>query len=380
MKAVRNLSAYLVLASSLFSPKVLADDQNPPLQPGYFKIQPLEDINFNRDLERQHRNRYNFPTKSLVSDMIAKQSSVKSQGSRGTCSIFSSTALLEYLMMQRQHMSSDLNLSEQWLAYLAFREQSYEGSSSSRNLMLFSSYGYVSEANLPYNPTAWKSINTSEDSVRTCGRLPDPSKAASCLVAQRNPDLLLVSDQDLANSSSYYYDPIFLKARQEARASMQYLPQAQSEDAYMVRSYYDIRSYLARSIPVVADLNVYYGAWNHGLGKNLGIPINPEYWRLGVVGYPEPGSIDRERSPQQPVAHSILIVAYDDDVTLNITQMDPYGRQVTYSYRGAYIFKNSWGTNGFGRDFEYQGVKYPGYGYLPYQYAHEFGQFYHYDM
>ncbi len=368
-------SLWLILVSSYFSTNALANDQNPPLQPGYFNIQPLKDLT-----ETHQFPSPKFPTKNFISDMIAKQSSVKSQGARGTCSIFSSTALLEYLVKQKKHILSDLNLSEQWLAYLAFREQMTEGSSTSKNLMLYSSYGYVSETTLPYNPQAWSSLSTSEDSRRICGRLTDQTQLASCLVAQRNPDLLLVSDQDLASSNSYFYDPVFLKSRQEARINMQDLPQPQNEDAYMLQSYYEIKNYLSHSIPIIVDLNVYYGAWNHTRGRDLGIPINLDNWHLGIVGYPEEGGIDRERSPQKPVGHSILIVGYDDEIVLNITQTDPYGRQVTYSYKGAYIFKNSWGTTGFGRDFTYQGVKHPGYGYLPYQYAHEFGQFYHYEI
>jgi hypothetical protein len=52
------------------------------------------------------------------------------------------------------------------------------------------------------------------------------------------------------------------------------------------------------------------------------------------------------------------------------------GSEKTFTYRGVYYFKNSWGATNFGVDFEINGVNYPGYGMMVQKYAHAEGSFY----
>src|SRR5690348_13820728 len=56
-----------------------------------------------------------LPHKNDVEKFLALQTAVKSQAKRGTCSIFSATAILEALMVQQGHFKNDLDLSEEWL-------------------------------------------------------------------------------------------------------------------------------------------------------------------------------------------------------------------------------------------------------------------------
>jgi hypothetical protein len=52
------------------------------------------------------------------------------------------------------------------------------------------------------------------------------------------------------------------------------------------------------------------------------------------------------------------------------------GTTKSFTYRGVYYFKNSWGTDKFGVQFSLNGKVYPGYGMITQKYAHDFGQFF----
>ena len=52
------------------------------------------------------------------------------------------------------------------------------------------------------------------------------------------------------------------------------------------------------------------------------------------------------------------------------------GTTKKFTYKGVYYFKNSWGTSSFGRDFDIDGVNFPGYGMMVQKYAEEQGQFF----
>ncbi|HTL12764.1 MAG TPA: hypothetical protein VL588_09770, partial [Bdellovibrionota bacterium] len=167
--------------------------------------------------------------------------------------------------------------------------------------------------------------------------------------------------------------------RKSDRMAERYL-RGKVDSGFRVDSVKTARALLRAGIPVVLEVPVYYGAWNHRIADDLGIGRDMEAWANGEVGYPEPGSMDYEHSNDEAAGHSILIVGYDDDreVTTHVKMAD--GSVQTFHYRGAYIMKNSWGTEAFGRTFQADGEAYPGYGLITYKYAHEYGSFYRFPL
>lgn len=124
------------------------------------------------------------------------------------------------------------------------------------------------------------------------------------------------------------------------------------------------------------DTDFYYGAWNHREATALGLTRNMNHWARGIMGYPIHGSRDREVSLRKPAGHSIVLVGYDDEVEVTIQSLMTDGSTKEFTQRGVYYFKNSWGMESFGIDFELNGRAYSGYGMITQAYAHEFGQFF----
>ncbi|MBK7961490.1 MAG: hypothetical protein IPK04_10000 [Bdellovibrionales bacterium] len=73
---------------------------------------------------------------------------------------------------------------------------------------------------------------------------------------------------------------------------------------------------------------------------------------------------------------SIVLVGYDDNVEVTVDSLMDDGTTKSFTYRGVYYFKNSWGTDKFGVQFSLNGKVYPGYGMITQKYAHDFGQFF----
>src|SRR5690606_4833236 len=92
------------------------------------------------------------------SDPIQWDTPVKSQGSRGVCSIFSTVALMEHLY-NKEGTLQDPDFSEQYLQWsVKFQVNSFpnsEGSNAYYNLRAISEYGIVEEAVDPYEPFPW---------------------------------------------------------------------------------------------------------------------------------------------------------------------------------------------------------------------------------
>src|SRR4051794_14305458 len=65
--------------------------------------------------------------------LIQKMTPVKSQAARGTCSIFSATGLLEAMLVIHGDFPNTVDLSEEWLEYVATRFHSSDGSTSDSN-------------------------------------------------------------------------------------------------------------------------------------------------------------------------------------------------------------------------------------------------------
>ena len=83
---------------------------------------------------------------------ISYQTPVRSQGRRGTCSMFSALGLLENRLRQRYGYSEELDLSEQYLEYLSVRGKTSDGSNSWTNFNNIARYGVPYESTLPYTP------------------------------------------------------------------------------------------------------------------------------------------------------------------------------------------------------------------------------------
>jgi hypothetical protein len=154
----------------------------------------------------------------------------------------------------------------------------------------------------------------------------------------------------------------------------QYLQNIQGP--YKLNSLKAAKTLLAQGIPLVLDLNFYDGAWNYKDITGWGIPRSLKAWNQGVVGYPEKGSIDRERSEKAPDGHSVVVVGYDDNVEVETHQPMTDGTTRKLMYQGVFYFKNSWGTDTWGSEAQIDGTATPGYGTITQAYAVEFGEFY----
>lgn len=310
-----------------------------------------------------------------VARSISYQTPVRSQGRRGTCSIFSALGLLENRLRQRHGLGEELDLSEQYLEYLSVRGKTTDGSNSWTNFNNISRHGVPYEKTLVYDTRDWtKDTYLGEE---RCGHLDaETTRYKSCLLVQRDPQTLYKSDEELLNESSDLFDPEFVTARKEASQLRNQYMRFQGYN-YRVGSSSVIKQYLRSGYSLTMGMPIYYGAWNHGAGTALGIEMNRDYWAKGQVGYPERGSVDREKSNESPAGHSVVIVGYDDNKVVEVEMKMTDGTMKTFTYKGVYYFKNSWGTSSFGKDFEIDGVKYPGYGMVTQKYAHEHGTFYH---
>jgi hypothetical protein len=205
----------------------------------------------------------------------------------------------------------------------------------------------------------------------------------NCLTGHRDPGLLAASESVLTNPDSLLYDPAFLEARKEAEANRAlFFSSAPLDDDAMfdfggvLASTADIKAQLDKGIPVTLDLSFYYGSWNHRLTTELGISRNLDAWAKGIVSFPEEGSLDLAKSDEKPAGHSVVVVGYDDEKEVTYTIPMEDGTNKTFTRKGVYYIKNSWGTLGFGADFELNGEKFPGFGMITQDYANQHGQFY----
>ena len=306
-------------------------------------------------------------------DVIAQQTSVKAQGSRGTCSIFSSVALLESLLISNYGLSTALDLSEEWLEYTLMYYRTSDGSFSATNFQKLASVGIPREASLPYLGEAWTAENLPPLAQERCGDL-SGNRFASCLLGHRDPELINRSDTELLNSGSRFYDPELQAARVEAANFRDRFIELSNEPIQV--GYIDnIKAKLRSGQPLTLDIDFYYGAWNHRKAPDIGVERDMNSWAQGIVGYPESGSTDRARSHEMPAGHSVVIVGYDDNRVVRVRSKMQDGSVREFSYRGVYYFKNSWGADNFGVNFSLRGNSYPGYGMITQKYAHEYGTF-----
>jgi C1A family cysteine protease len=319
---------------------------------------------------------------SKIHKTISFQSPVKSQGNRGVCSIFSTLSLLEahYTKLNAPNLSSYLDLSEEWASYLAHRYKTEEGSNAYTNIREINHHGMVSENVWIYDPNLWEKDSLSPKAIRHCGQYNqerprvEQQHFLSCLVSHRSPKLLELEDDLLINNNHPFYDPEFASIKKHARNFLNNNPLPLK--LVSLDSNKKIRQSLQQNKSVILEMDFYYGAWNHRKADEYGIGRQMDLWYQGIVGYPEEDSLDYEKSPEHPAGHSFVVVGYDDNkiVETNIQMKD--GSFKRFQYKGVYYFKNSWGQENFGKDFHLDHKKYPGYGMITYQYAHQYGSFF----
>ena len=271
-------------------------------------------------------------------DLISTQSPVKSQGSRGVCSIFSTVGLMEHLYIKEGTLA-DPDFSEQFLQWSTKEElrafRNTGGSNANSNLRAISQYGIVTEAVEPYQSQPWGTSNdeacTGDDRPVQCHTNGDPSEAALAAERWKLPAGRYVNSRE--NS---------------------------------------IKAYLTENdTAVVAGMTFFYQSWNH---RSSELPTNSKYWSAGYVL--SPNAVDKEKSLAKRAGHSILIVGWDDD--LEVAKVDEKGDEILDAEgnpvmeKGFWLFKNSWGTTGFGINNEFGA----GYGWLSMDYVTEYGSIY----
>ncbi len=367
---MRFFSAFVVFLSLGFSFATWADEDGAYLDRPYENHNPPQYRAVREDV-RVDRS-FGYRTTDII-DLIKKQTPVKSQGSRGTCSIFASTAMLEAMLVIRRGFDTNVDLSEEWLEYMIMRRRLSEGSNAWANFSAFKRYGMASEEVMPYIGETWKSVEDSELAQQRCGTL-SRNTLTSCLLGHRNPDLYDMDDSELSSPTSLFYDPEFLSAREWAKEFKKEHVKL-SRQSFSVGYVDEIKDLLRKGIPLQIGLRFYYGAWNHRGAEKLGMNRNMEAWQNGVVGYPERGSVDRKMSPTDPAGHAVVIVGYDDDVEVTTEVLMEDGTMKRFTHTGVYYFKNSWGTSSFGIDFTLEGQNFPGYGMITQDYANEYGSF-----
>ncbi len=308
-------------------------------------------------------------------------SSVKSQGKRGTCSIFASVAELEALLSIKNNIrnGNHPDISEEWLQYLQMsnKKSNDEGSTSFFNSQILLKFGFVKENNLPYDPRDWSLMDERSAEKNYCkktlsanNRIFTPKDLfEKCLFAHENPILIHLSEEELGDNHPSFSDLISY-SQKNLKGNI-----IDNGEEIRLKSVSQIRSLLSNGIPVILGLDFFYGAWNHSKAKEYGIGRNMELWDRGIVTYPEKNSVDYRESRKHEAGHAVLIIGYDDNIIVTNTYKTITGETVTKKYRGVYFLKNSWGTKGFGSNFVYDGKRYPGFGVITYDYAHQYGGF-----
>lgn len=269
-------------------------------------------------------------------DLLSTQTPVKNQGSRGTCSFFSTVALAEHI-----HMTSTgeaLDLSEQYAVYAvkveANRSSEGEGSNVQTNLEVFQQLGLVEESIWPYEPSVW-----------------GPNDDPACVGSSRPVRCHTHGDPpaDVQGARRWYVGK----------------PQYVSSHPKSIKHFLSTtKQALLLSLPVHCQ------AWNYASQCALG--TSTELWGKGMISYPTAADAEHYRLAGGD-SHAVLLVGWDDDVTFPVR--DERGKQVKgedgkpLMERGAFLIKNSWGTNSFGKRNPYGS----GYGLVSQRYVQEFG-------
>ena len=266
----------------------------------------------------------------------AEQSPVKSQGSRGVCSIFAAMAIVENLYLKAGMPAAEVDFSEQYMQWSvknqvgAFRYT--EGSNVDNNLQAMVRFGGVKEAAWAYESFPWTAANDPE----CTGGENLPTKCYT----NGEPPQSAVDAPKFKLPSSRWINTNSIKAHLTTKKS-----------------------------GVGVGLTFFYQSWNH---RRSTLPVDSNLWRQGFVTYPN--ADDKRVSLENRAGHAIEIIGWDDE--LEVTMRDKDGNPVLDANgnpkkeKGFWLFKNSWGAASFGVDHPYGA----GYGWLSMQYVREYGR------
>ncbi|MBA3540118.1 MAG: proprotein convertase P-domain-containing protein [Deltaproteobacteria bacterium] len=272
-----------------------------------------------------------YPVKYEIGD----QSPVKSQGSRGVCSIFATTALVENLYIKAGMPVADADFSEQYMQWSVKNQigtfANTEGSSGDANLKSVVRFGTVKEGDWVYETAPWTASND-----------------AACTGGENLPTKCYTNGEPPASATS---------------ATKFKLPSSRWINNNSIKAHLT-----GKKTGVIVGFTFFYQSWNH---RRSELPISTPLWQKGVVTYPN--AKDKEVSLVKRAGHAIEIVGWDDEIAFDMR--DGEGNPVkdaqgnVLKEKGYWIFKNSWGTASFGVDHP-TGA---GYGYLSMKYVAEFG-------
>ena len=271
-----------------------------------------------------------FPTQF---DLIDLQSSVKSQGSRGVCSIFSTVALMEHLYIKKGAVEPDF--SEQFLQWSVKSElgrfKDTYGSNGSANINAIHRFGIVEESVSPYQKYKW---------TKTQDERCDGEEQPIVCYTNGTPETEILESKRWQLPKSRWVNA-----------------KTQNIKAFIHEN----------QTGVVAGMTFFYQSWNH---RKSPLPVSSEYKAQGYILYPN--EADREESLKKRAGHSILLIGWDDDLEVPVLdkegepKLDEEGNPILE--RGFFLFKNSWGTSGFGTKNPFGA----GYGWLSMRYVEEF--------
>ena len=277
-------------------------------------------------------------------DLLSIQSPVRNQGRRGTCTIFSTTALMESIYLSRGAIENP-DFSEQFLQWSTKTEvrrfTDGEGSNNEVNLQAISRFGTVLETDWPYESAAWGASNdpmcVGEEEMRPTRCFTNGEPPAAALAAQRYT----------------------LEAGRWINS------RPTSIQSYMVNN----------QLPVVVSGTFFYQAWSHG-GSMLSISQTNK--AQGIVQYPS--AEDQTDSRMRPAGHGILLVGFDNDMRVQRVngmgqpEVNAAGEPVYDT--GFYLFKNSW-NNTWATTQVPGTTEHPGgFGWISQRYVQEFMQAY----
>lgn len=317
---------------------VLGRADQAPLDFSYrFIVPPVEESKFLPFLEKEMWSVR--PIQSDLRAVIELQTSVKSQMRRGLCSIFSALGIFESAFKKKYQI--DYDFSENYLSYIVsarVQESVQKGSSALENFQGIRKKGIIDEAIWPYEGQDWNAENLSDEESEL--------RRQRCSFSGFRQELCLL----------LHLDPQSDPYRKEAWKWSKKLKVNRAQ-AFWVGNISEIKKRLLENEPLLLEMDFFYGAWNHPKMEDLEIgPRDLNEWAKGRVGNPTQEDILQSR--RLPAGHSIVIVGYNDQERV-------------------YYFKNSWGTVGFGADSDLLGPgSTPGYGSIPYEYAHQWGSFY----
>ena len=319
-----SLSLFAACATDDEGPTPYDDDA--PVQPGNIN----EGAPDNSSLPDDNKADANYPPQFQV----ANQSPVKSQGSRGVCSIFAATAAIENVYLVAGMPAAETDFSEQYLQWAAKNLpggsfQWTDGSTSEVNLRVTAQHGTVKEGVWPYESAPWTEANdpacTGDNKPTRCFTNGEPPAAVSTAEKFKIP-------------STRYINRNSIKAH-----------------------------ITAKKTGVNCGMDFFYQSWNH---RKSALPVNAEYWRKVYVTYPN--ADDKQKSLETRAGHAIHLIGWDDN--LEVQMRDKDGNLLTNAdgspkmEKGFYLFKNSWGTAGFG-------IEHPtgaGYGWISYKYINDY--------